>query len=83
MGSDHRGLTTLDRLHPGDGGRIRGVAGDDALATRIMEMGVTPGAPFCFIGTAPLGDPVEIEIRHYRLSLRRSEAARVEVSLGD
>ncbi len=83
MGSYPRGLTTLDRLAPGAAGVILGVSGDDALATRIMEMGVTPGAPFSLTGIAPLGDPIEIEVRNYRLSLRRKEAARVEVSVDE
>jgi Fe2+ transport system protein FeoA len=45
-----------------------------------MEMGLTPGVELSFVGSAPLGDPLEIEIRGYRLSLRRSEAARVEIT---
>jgi ferrous iron transport protein A len=48
-----------------------------------MEMGVTPGCGFAVIGTAPMGDPIEIEIRGYRLSLRKSEAARVAVQVNE
>jgi Fe2+ transport system protein FeoA len=44
-----------------------------------MEMGLTPGASVRLIGIAPLGDPLELEVRGYRLSLRKSEAARVEL----
>jgi ferrous iron transport protein A len=44
-----------------------------------MEMGLTPGVPIKVLGTAPWGDPIEIELRSYRLSLRKSEAALVEV----
>jgi ferrous iron transport protein A len=44
-----------------------------------MEMGLTPGAEMVLMGSAPLGDPLEFEIRGYHLSLRRNEAARVTV----
>ena len=46
---------------------------------RLLEMGLTPGAQVSVVGTAPLGDPIELELRGYRLSVRRSEAARVEI----
>jgi len=44
-------------------------------------MGRTPGVDFEMLGKAPLGDPIEIEIRGYRLSLRKSEAARISIEL--
>jgi ferrous iron transport protein A len=44
-----------------------------------MEMGLTPGVECKVIGLAPLGDPLELELRGYRLSLRKSEAARIEI----
>lgn len=50
---------------------------------RIMEMGVVPGVRFTMMGAAPLGDPIEIEVRGYRLSLRKSEANRIGVTLDD
>ena len=81
MGSAEQESITLDRVQSGQRGTVTTVAGEDSLATRIMEMGVTPGADFVFLGAAPLGDPIEIEIRNYRLSLRKSEAARVAVTL--
>ena len=59
--------------------RITGIDGDDSLSVRLMEMGLTPGVDVSVLGTAPLGDPMEIELRGYRLSLRKSEAARIEV----
>lgn len=74
-------LMTLDRVEVGQAGVIESVEGEDSLAVRIMEMGVTPGVPFTMIGTAPLGDPIEIKVRDYRLSLRKSEARRVGVHL--
>jgi len=44
-----------------------------------MEMGITPGVDLSIVGTAPFGDPLELDVRGYRLSVRRSEAARVQV----
>lgn len=69
----------LDRLPIGACGRVRSVAGSDELACRLLEMGLTPGTTVTMVGQAPLGDPLEVEVRGYRLSVRRSEAARVEV----
>ncbi len=46
---------------------------------RLLEMGLTSGVEVVVVGAAPLGDPLELELRGYRLSVRRSEAARVEV----
>jgi ferrous iron transport protein A len=74
-------VKNLDALDVGDSGIIQSVHGSDATTLRLMEMGLTPGAVFCFIGRAPLGDPIEIEVRGYRLSLRKSEAARVEITV--
>ena len=70
---------TLAELAVGAGARVRNIAGTDEVANRLLEMGLTPGASLTVIGTAPLGDPLELEIRGYRLSIRRSEAARVEI----
>jgi ferrous iron transport protein A len=69
----------LDRLPMGAAGRVRSVAGADELALRLLEMGLTPGTVVTMVGQAPLGDPLEVEVRGYRLSVRRSEAARVDV----
>jgi len=46
----------------------------------LLEMGLTPGVEVTVVSAAPLGDPVEIELRGYRLSIRRNEAARVVVA---
>ena len=59
--------------------RIEGV---DDVSLRLMEMGLVPGVELTVLGVAPLGDPLELELRGYRLSLRKSEAARVEVETG-
>ena len=58
-----------------------GIAGTDNLLQRLLEMGLLEGEEIEVLNIAPLGDPVEIRIRDYRLSLRRNEAARVSVSI--
>ncbi len=70
-------MTRLSHLAVGDQAEVLDVLGDDALAGRLMEMGLTPGAQVRLIGKAPWGDPLEFQVRGYRLSLRRSEAERV------
>ena len=67
----------LDGLAVGGSARVADVAGGDAISLRLLEMGLTPGATVRIVGRAPLGDPIELEVRGYRLSIRRSEAARV------
>lgn len=72
-------MTTLNELRIGQRARIVDVTGDDAIAIRLMEMGLTEGEEVEFLGVAPLGDPLEFAVRGYRISLRRSEAARVVI----
>jgi ferrous iron transport protein A len=66
-------------LSVGQSGRVARVAGSDDVARRLLEMGVTPGVELRRLGAAPLGDPLEFELRGYRLSLRRSEAQHIEL----
>jgi ferrous iron transport protein A len=72
-------VATLDGLLAGQRARIVEVAGDDAIAVRLLEMGLTEGEEIALLGFAPLGDPIEFEVRGYRISLRSSEARRVRV----
>lgn len=74
-------MVPLDKLRAGDRARIDAVAGNDSLVQRLMEMGLFEGEEVEVLGFAPLGDPIEIRLRDYRLSLRRSEAACVQVEL--
>jgi ferrous iron transport protein A len=71
---------TLDRLALGGRGLVTALDGDDPLTQRLMEMGLLEGEEVEVVGVAPLGDPIEIRLRDYRLSLRRREAARVHVA---
>jgi ferrous iron transport protein A len=72
-------MTSLDQIGVGEWVRIVRIPGDDAIVHRLLEMGLTDGEEVQLIARAPLGDPLEILVRDFRLSLRRSEAARVEV----
>jgi ferrous iron transport protein A len=71
---------TLDQLAEGRAATIRQVDGEDMLSVRLMEMGLTDGEPIRSLGAAPLGDPLEFEIRGYRISLRISEARLVQIT---
>ncbi|HMX62131.1 MAG TPA: ferrous iron transport protein A [Candidatus Sumerlaeota bacterium] len=73
-------LTILACLRPGDQAVIEEITGDDALVQRLLEMGMTEGENIKVIRFAPLGDPIEIQIRGYNLSLRRADAAAVKVN---
>lgn len=70
---------TLAELAVGATAAVREITGHDEIAGRLLEMGLVPGTKLTIVGTAPLGDPLELEIRGYRLSIRRSEAARVAI----
>jgi ferrous iron transport protein A len=73
-------MTTLDSLQkPGQRGRVVEITGSDGIAVRLMEMGLTDGEAIELIGFAPLGDPIEYQVRGYRISLRSSEARRVRI----
>lgn len=74
-------MTRLYELPPGGTAQVLSVNGADEITMRLLEMGLTPGVSIVLIGAAPLGDPLEIDLRGYRLSLRRSEADRVEVAV--
>ena len=74
-------MPTLATLQKGQRARIVDVTGEDGIAVRLMEMGLTEGEEIELIGFAPLGDPIEFAIRGYRLSLRASEAQRIEIEL--
>ncbi|MDE7453258.1 MAG: ferrous iron transport protein A, partial [Clostridia bacterium] len=65
----------------GESGTIKAVTGEGKIRRRLFDMGVTPGAQLSMKKKAPLGDPIEITIRGYELTLRKAEAACVEVEL--
>ena len=70
-------LVSLDKFKPGDKGTVQKVTGEGAVRRRLFDLGITPGAFIIHRRTAPLGDPIEINVRGYQLSLRKSEAESV------
>lgn len=74
-------MTTLADLQPGQKARIEDLEGDPALVQRILEMGLTEEEEVTVVRFAPLGDPLEVRVRGYNLSLRKAEAARIRVKL--
>jgi len=70
---------SLSQLRIGESAVIAEITGDDSLAMRLMEMGLLEGEPITLVGYAPLGDPIEFEVRGYRISLRATEAERILV----
>lgn len=71
---------TLADLPVGAEGTVRGVRCPRVIARRLMEMGVLPGTRVRITRVAPLGDPIELRVRSYSLSIRRQEAAAILVS---
>jgi len=72
-------VSTLAQLPVGSRAKVARIDGADELSCRLMEMGLTPGVELRVVGVAPLGDPLELELRGYRLSIRKSEAQRVAI----
>lgn len=69
----------LDQLKPGQSAVIGRTRGDSPAINHLLEMGLIDGTPVRLVKTAPLGDPLQICVRGYHLSLRRSEACLIEV----
>lgn len=72
-------MPTLASQPPGTRCRVLHVQGSDAIAQRLMEMGLVAGIEVLVVKLAPLGDPMQIDLMGYQLSLRGSEARRVRV----
>ncbi|EAQ80313.1 FeoA family protein [Blastopirellula marina] len=70
-------MKSLSAVQVGDRVTVNSIEGDDDIAVRLLEMGLVPGVELTIVGCAPLGDPIEIELIGYRLSLRKTEASRV------
>lgn len=70
----------LSDLAKGDRATVQTLLGTDDVTMRLLEMGVTPGVVVTLVGYAPLGDPLEISVRGYQLTVRRTEAQRIEVA---
>lgn len=72
-------MKTLKTAKVGDTVRVVKLHGEGAVKRRIMDMGITKGVDVYVRKVAPLGDPVEINVRGYELSLRKADAAMIEV----
>ncbi len=72
-------MISLAQLSLGQSARVIQLSSSGEIAQRLLEMGVTPGVEIRLIGSAPLGDPLEYELRGYRLCMRRTEAEQIEV----
>lgn len=71
---------TLKDLKPGESGKVTSIGEKGPSRRRLMDMGVTPGAEVKVIKVAPLGDPIEVNIRGYELSLRKDEAIQIVIT---
>ena len=70
---------TLDSLKPGMSGTIQTVGGSGALRRRLLDMGLTPNTHVLVRKVAPLGDPIELYLRSYVLTIRREDAANITI----
>ena len=70
---------TLKEVKVGDKVRVKKLSGEGPVKRRIMDMGITKGVEIFVRKVAPLGDPVEIAVRGYELSLRKADAEMIEV----
>ncbi len=73
---------TLDELKIGGSGVISAVGGEGALRLRLLDMGLIPGTEVHVVKAAPLGDPIEITVRGYSLTIRKSDAAEIKIERG-
>ena len=70
---------TLDTVKPGEGGVIEAVYGEGAMRRRLLDMGLTPGTRVMVKKMAPMGDPIELSLRGYLLSIRKEDAAKINL----
>ena len=72
-------MNTLRQAKVGDTVKVKKLHGEGAVKRRIMDMGITKGAEIHVRKVAPLGDPIEVTVRGYELSLRKADAEMIEV----
>ena len=73
-------ITTLDKLKTGEDAIIQAIECEDkALRSHILDMGLTPGVEVTLIKTAPMGNPLEIRLRGYELTIRKEDAAKIKI----
>ena len=74
-------MRTLKQVKCGETVSVVKLTGEGALKRRIMDMGITKGTEIYVRKVAPLGDPVEVNVRGYELSIRKSEAENIQVAV--
>ena len=74
-------IKTLDKFHIGESGTVIKVEGERKIKRRLYDMGITNGAEIYLRKKAPLGDPIEVTVRSYELSLRKSEASCITLEV--
>ena len=72
-------MNTLKEVAIGGTAKVVKLHGEGAVKRRIMDMGITKGVEVYVRKVAPLGDPIEVTVRGYELSIRKDDAARIEV----
>lgn len=72
-------MKTLNDLKLGSSTVVVKLHGEGAVKRRIMDMGITKGVQVTVVKVAPLGDPIELNVRGYELSIRKADAANIEV----
>lgn len=70
---------TLDKVAPGKAGKIVKIGGEGVLRRRLLDMGLTPHTRVEVKKVAPMGDPMELRLRNYVLTIRKEEASKIEV----
>ena len=70
---------TLDKLKMGKKGIIQSIGGEGALRRRLLDMGLTPNTTVMVRKVAPLGDPIELHLRSYELTIRQEDAKKIEI----
>ncbi len=70
---------TIDDLQIGQSGTVTYVGGEGALRLRFLDMGLIPGTKICLQKVAPMGDPIQIRLRGYELSIRREDARMIGI----
>lgn len=73
-------MKTLQQSKVGDTAVVKKIHGEGAVRRRIMDMGITKGVQIYIRKLAPLGDPIEVNVRGYELSIRKADAAMIEIS---
>lgn len=74
-------MKTLDTFAIGETGVVKSVVGEGKIKRRLFDMGITPGAEIYMRKRAPLGDPIEVTVRGYELTLRKTEAVCVNMEV--